>query len=53
MVQGGAVMTTKEMQRCRDCGYLVEGDNGEWVCSDWEKEIHEVADEDCAVESEG
>lgn len=46
-------MTTKEMRRCRDCGYLVEGDNGEWVCSDWGKEIHEVPDEDCAVESEG
>ncbi len=46
-------MTTKEMTRCKNCCYLVEGDNGEWICDDWEKEIHEVSDEDCAVETEG
>ncbi len=46
-------MTDKEMMRCRHCIYLAEGNNGEWICADWECEIHEVEDEDCAVESEG
>lgn len=46
-------MTDKEMMRCRHCIYLAEGDNGEWICTDWECEIHNVEDEDCAVESEG
>ena len=45
-------MMTKEMIRCKDCAYLVEGDNGEWICTDWNKEIHKVDDEDCALESE-
>lgn len=46
-------MTTPEMIRCKHCAYLVEGDNGEWICEDWDKEIHEVLNEDCAVETEG
>lgn len=43
---------TKEMARCRDCAYLVEGDNGEWICDDCGKEIHTIADEDCSAEQE-
>ena len=43
--------TEKGLERCKDCIYLVEGDNGEWICTDWEKEVHEVPDEDCAAES--
>lgn len=40
-------MTTKEMIRCKDCGYLVEGDNGEWLCEncyyeDDVKDIHDI-----------
>ncbi len=37
--------------RCRDCGYLVEGESDKWICSDWEKEIHEIPDEKCAAET--
>ena len=38
---------TKEMIRCADCMYLVEGKNGEWICSNFEyeedeKDIHEI-----------
>ncbi len=45
-------MTTKEMIRCKDCCYLVEGDNGEWICEDWEKEIHDIPDDECLLEQE-
>ena len=45
-------MTTHEMIRCADCSYLVEGENGEWICSDCEKEIHQIPDEDCSAEQE-
>lgn len=40
-------MTCKE--RCRNCAYLIEGDNGEWICDDWSKDIHEVDDDDCEL----
>ena len=38
---------TPEMIRCQDCGYLVEGNNGEWICTNCEyeedeKDIHEI-----------
>lgn len=46
-------MTTKEMIRCKHCGYLIEGDDGNWVCDDWGKDIHEIPDDECAVEAEG
>ena len=36
-------------ERCRDCAYLIEGDNGEWICDDWGKEIDKVDNSDCAV----
>lgn len=39
---------TQEMKRCTDCAYLVEGDNGEWVCDDCSKEIHEIQDDACS-----
>lgn len=32
----------KYKERCSDCFCLVEGDNGEWICDDCEKEIHEI-----------
>lgn len=40
-------MTCKE--RCKDCAYLIEGDNGEWICDDWGKDIHEVVNDDCEL----
>ena len=50
-------MTTPEMIRCKDCSYLVEGENGEWLCSDCEykdglKDIHQIPDEECSAECE-
>ena len=48
----GDCMTTKEMIRCKHCAYLVEDDEGNWICDDWQKDIHDVPDEDCAVEQE-
>ena len=40
---------TKEMNRCRDCAYLVSGDNGEWICDDCCKEIHSISDDECSA----
>ena len=40
---------TKEMNRCRDCAYLVSGDNGEWSCDDCCKEIHSISDDECSA----
>ena len=45
-------MTTAEMIRCKDCSYLVEGDNGEWICDDCGKDIHDIADDDCSAEQD-
>ena len=50
-------MTTPNMIRCKDCMYLVEGKNGEWLCGDCEYEgdernIEDIADEDCSVEQD-
>ena len=45
------IFNTPQKRRCRDCIYLYEGDNGEWMCDDWEKDIHDIPDEDCAVEN--
>lgn len=50
-------MTTREMIRCKHCMYLIEGDNGEWLCSDCEyegdeKDIHEIPDEECSLEQD-
>lgn len=43
-------MTTKEILRCKDCFYLIEGDNGEWICDDCGKEIHSISDDECSAE---
>lgn len=33
-----------QIERCRDCVYLFEGDNGEWLCDncDYEEDIAEI-----------
>lgn len=44
-------MTTPEMIRCKDCFYLIEDEDGNWVCDDCGKEIHEIPLEGgCPVE---
>lgn len=35
-------MTTKEMLRCKDCAYLVEDDDGNWICDAFVKDIHAI-----------
>lgn len=45
-------MTTKEMVRCKDCAYLVEDENGNWICDDCGREIHEIIDDECSAEAD-
>lgn len=45
-------MTTWQMIRCKDCDYLTEGNNGEWICEDWESDIHTIENIDCALYAE-
>lgn len=45
-------MTTKEMIRCKHCSYLIEDENGEWICDDCGKDIHDISDDECPVEQE-
>ena len=42
-------MTTYEMTRCKKCSWLIEDENGNLICSDFEREIHDVPDDDCAL----
>lgn len=37
-------------ERCRDCIYLYEGDDGEWMCDHMGAECKTVPDEDCPAE---
>ncbi|MBO7462012.1 MAG: hypothetical protein J6T96_05405 [Bacteroidales bacterium] len=39
-----------ETERCKDCAYLVEDENGNWVCDDCGKDIHHISDEECSAE---
>ena len=39
----------RRRERCRDCAYLVDGDNGEWLCDDCGKDIHTIPDEECSA----
>lgn len=45
-------MTTKEMIRCRHCAYLVEDDNGNWVCDDCGRKCDDIPDDECSLEQE-
>ena len=52
LLKGERDMTTPEMVRCRYCFYLVEDEDGNWVCDDCQKEIHEIPDDECSAEQE-
>ncbi len=39
----------KVEERCRDCGYLIENDEGAWICDDCGKDIHAIPDSDCSA----
>lgn len=43
---------TREMRRCRHCSYLIEDNNGNWICDDCGKDIHDIPDEECSAEQE-
>ena len=43
------VKTIENQERCRDCAYLVEGDNKEWICDDCGKEIELIPDDECSA----
>lgn len=45
-------MTTPNQERCQDCFYLVEGDNGEWICDDCGKNIEDIPDDECSAEQD-
>ena len=38
-------------ERCRDCAYLYEGENGVWMCDDWETSCRYVSEYDCPIDS--
>ncbi len=43
-------MTTPNQIRCKDCFYLVEDKNGNWVCDDCQKNIEDITDDECSAE---
>ena len=48
-----SVFTTPRRKRCRDCCYLAEGEDGTWLCTDFDygdgKDIETIEDEDCSL----
>lgn len=46
-----------EYARCAGCTHFCKGNNGEWICMAWDKEIHDITDNECeamkAEEKEG
>lgn len=45
-------MTTPQMIRCKKCSYCVEDEKGNWICTDCDKEIHKIPDDDCPAEQD-
>ena len=45
-------MTDKFQMRCKDCIYLIEDEDGNWVCDDCGQEIHTIEDENCSAEQD-
>ena len=45
-------MTTPNQVRCRHCAYLIEDDDGNWVCDGCGKNIEDIPDEDCELEQD-
>ncbi len=36
--------------RCADCAYLIEDDDGRWICDDCGRDIHDIPDDECSCE---
>lgn len=43
------VFDGEQKQRCRDCAYLVEGRDGEWICDDCDRNIYNIPDNECSA----
>ena len=48
----GFFKSDQKQERCRDCAYLMAGDDSSWFCDDCGKEIHLIDDENCSAEQE-
>ena len=45
-------MTTPEMIRCKKCDYLTINEDGKYICTACEKDIHEIKNEECEIEQD-
>lgn len=45
-------MNEERRCRCTDCAYLVEDENGNWVCDDSGKVVDTIPDEECSAEQD-
>ena len=45
-------ISKQRKDRCSDCAYLVEGDNGSWICDDCGKNVETIPDADCSAEQD-
>ena len=43
------VKTDPVLTRCRDCAYLIEDDEGCYICDDCRKNIFVISDSDCSA----
>lgn len=43
-------VTKQRKERCLDCAYLVEDENGNWVCDDCGKNVEMIPDHACSAE---
>lgn len=43
------IFNTPQKKRCRDCVYLVEDKDGNWVCDESWEDIHTIADDECSA----
>ena len=43
------IFNTPQKKRCRDCVYLVEDKDGNWVCDESWEDIHKIPDEECSA----
>ena len=40
---------SKEMERCNNCVFCIENDDGKWICNDCGKNIHAISDDECKM----
>lgn len=45
-------VTKQRKERCLDCAYLVEDENGNWVCDDCGKNVKMIPDHACSAEQD-